>query len=267
MTLPKSLSHADVDVPTPDGAADAYLVRPAGDATVPAVLMFMDAIGLRPRMREMADRVAERGCAVLVPNLFYRGGRAPVVPDVVERLQGEDRGTVFEELGPFMSALTPEVSARDTQAFVDFLDAQPGIDASRLLTVGYCMGGNRALRAAAQLGDRVVAAASFHGGNLAPDEPDGAQHGAPRIRGEVYAAHADADPSMPAEQIARLEQALTDAGVTHTSELYEGAHHGWTMSDMPVHDAAGEQRHWDALLELVDRTLVGADPRGAGQGA
>ena len=257
-TAAPSLSRRTVDVPTPDGTADAYLVRPAGDATVPAVLLFMDAIGLRPRLSEMADRIAAQGYAVLVPNLFYRGGRAPVVPDVVARLQGEDRATVFQELGPFMSALTPDVSARDTQAFVDFLDAQPDVDASRLATTGYCMGGNRSLRAAAQLGDRVVAAASFHGGNLAPDEADGAQHGAPQVRAELYLAHADEDPSMPPEQVERLERALSDAGVAYTSEVYAGAHHGWTMSDMPVHDDAGEQRHWDALLGLLDRRLQGA---------
>ena len=72
-----------------------------------------------------------------------------------------------------------------------------------------------------------------------------------RIR--VYAAHADQDPSAPPEQIERLEAALRDAGVTFTSELYEGAHHGWTMSDMQVYDAAGEQRHWDNLLGLLER--------------
>lgn len=259
MSTPLTLTRRDVDVPTPDGTADAYLVLPehaADGAPVPAVLVFMDAVGLRPRMREMADRIAERGCAVLVPNLFYRGGRSPVVPDVVARLQTEERPAVFAELQPYMAALTPEVAARDTEAYVRFLDAQPGVDAARLATTGYCMGGALSLRAAAQLPDRVQAAASFHGGGLAPDEPDGPQQGAPRIRGEVYAAHADADPSMPAEQVKRLEQALTAAGVTHTTEVYAGAHHGFTMTDMPVHDAAAEQRHWDALLGLIDRTVL-----------
>jgi carboxymethylenebutenolidase len=60
---------------------------------------------------------------------------------------------------------------------------------------------------------------------------------------------------MPAEQIDRLEAALDAAGVRYTSEVYAGAAHGWTMSDMPVHDAAAEDRHWDALLGLLDRAL------------
>ena len=256
MPSPLALERRDVDVPTPDGTADAYLVRPAGGASVPGVLLFMDGIGLRPRLEEMADRIAARGCAVLVPNLFYRAGPAPVVPDIVARLQTEDRTVVFQELRPLMAALTPEVAARDTLAYVDALIRDGGADPSRLATTGYCMGGALSLRAAAQLPEQVQAAGSFHGGNLAPDDGTGPDRGAASIRAEVYAAHADEDPSMPPEQIARLERALDEAGVTYTSELYAGARHGFTMSDMPVHDAAAEQRHWDALLGLLDRTVL-----------
>lgn len=249
------LTRTHPDVPTPDGPADAYLVRPAGPGPHPAVLVFMDAIGLRPRMEEMADRIAAQGYAVLVPNLFFRAGRAPVVPDLVARLQGEERDAVFGELRPLMGALTPQVAAQDTRAYVDFLAAQREVDASALGTTGYCMGGALSLRAAAQLPEQVVASASFHGGNLAPADPDGPQQGAPRIRAEVYAAHADQDASMPPDQIERLEAALTEAGVEHTTEVYAGATHGFTMSDMPVYDAGAEQRHWDALLGLLGRRL------------
>ncbi|MCA1722464.1 MAG: dienelactone hydrolase family protein, partial [Actinobacteria bacterium] len=135
------LPRSDIDIPTPDGSADAYLVEPA-EGSSRGVLVFMDAIGLRPRMTEMADRIATEGYRVLVPNLFYRAGRAPVVPDLVARLQGEDRAAVFGELRPLMTALTPEVAARDTQAYVDVLATD------HLATVGYCMGGALALRPA-----------------------------------------------------------------------------------------------------------------------
>lgn len=155
-----------------------------------------------------------------------------------------------------MDALTPEVVARDTQAYADALAGQGGADPRRLATTGYCLGGALSLRAAAQLPDQVRAAASFHGGNLAPDGEAGPHRGAARIQAEVYTAHADQDPSMPREQIDRFERTLDEAGVTYTSEVYAGAHHGFTMSDMPVYDAAAEQRHWDALLGLLDRTVL-----------
>lgn len=124
---PPALRRSHVDVPTPDGPADAYLTRPAGPGPYPPVLLFMDALGLRPRLEEMADRIAAQGHVVLVPNLFHRAhraDRAPVVPDLAARLQAEDRASVMAELGPLMRALTPEVAARDTLAHVVFLDAQ-----------------------------------------------------------------------------------------------------------------------------------------------
>ena len=68
-----------VDIPTEDGIADAYWVHPGDERPRPAVLLYQDAFGLRPHLRSMADRLAGAGYAVLVPNVFYREGRAPGV--------------------------------------------------------------------------------------------------------------------------------------------------------------------------------------------
>jgi carboxymethylenebutenolidase len=251
-----SLTSIHVDVPTPDGTADSYFVRPADGGPHPPVLLFMDGIGLRPRLEQMADRIAAEGYAVLVPNCFYRAGRAPLIPDLVQRLQREDRASIFAEIQPHIARTRqPEIAASDTAAYVAFLDEQPEVAPGPMGTTGYCMGGALSLRAAAQLPDRVVAAASFHGGNLAPSDDEGPHLGAPQIRAELYIAHADKDPSASPEQQERLATALDAAGVTYTAELYDGAMHGWTMSDMPVYDEKGEQRHWDALLGLLARRL------------
>ena len=69
-----------IEIPTADGVADAYLARPDDDDRRPGVLFMMDALGLQPRIAEMAERIASRGYVVLAPNVFYRGGPAPVVP-------------------------------------------------------------------------------------------------------------------------------------------------------------------------------------------
>lgn len=57
------------------------------------------------------------------------------------------------------------------------------------------------------------------------------------------------------EQVGRLEQALTDAGVKHRCEVYEGAHHGYTQSDIAAYDPAEAERHWTELPALFARTL------------
>src|SRR4051794_26621375 len=165
------LQRDHLDITTPDGTADAYLSRPSA-GTHPGVLVFMDAIGLRPRLEQMADRIAEQGYVVLVPNLMYRGGRAPVVPNIVERLQSEDRAAVFGELWPHMTALTPEVAARDTAAYVEVLDEYTG--GAPIATVGYCMGGGVGVGGGAPLSDRGVAVAGLHRGRLPPGGERGA---------------------------------------------------------------------------------------------
>jgi carboxymethylenebutenolidase len=243
-----------VGVPTDDGTADALISLPAAPGPHPAVLMFSDAFGPRPRIAEMCGRLADAGYAVLAPNLFYRDGPAPLV-DLSGLADPERRGETFAELRPLIEALTPELAMRDAAAYVDFLSREPRVLAGPVATVGYCMGGALALRTAATYPDRVAAVASFHGGRLATDRPDSPHLLVDRITAEVYLGHADNDASMPPEAQRTLERALTDAGVRHRSELYAGAAHGFTMADTAMYDEAATQQHWDRLLDLLGRTL------------
>jgi carboxymethylenebutenolidase len=242
-----------VDVPTADGVADAYFTR-AGAGPVPGVLFYMDAFGLRPRLYEMADRIAERGYAVLVPNLFYRGGRAPLA-DLSGLADPDRRGEIFGQVMPLIRALDAAAITRDTGAYLDFLAGQEGVAASGVAVVGYCMGGTNALRAIGAYPERIAGLASFHGGRLATTEPDSPHLQVGRITGEVYFAHADADPGMPQEQIERLEAALDVADVRFRSEIYPGAQHGFTMADTAAYSAEAETRHWEKLFELLDETV------------
>jgi carboxymethylenebutenolidase len=249
-----STTMTTVDIPTADGAADAYLVRPDGDGAYPGVLLFMDAFGLRPRIAEMAAQIAERGYAVLAPNLLYRGGRSPLV-EPAELQDPEKRGAAFGRLQPMIRALTPARLTADTGTYLDFFAAQDGVAAGPVVIVGYCMGGTNALRAIEAFPDRIAALAGFHAGRLVTDQPDSAHLGVGTITGEVYFGHADNDPSNSADQIKALEAALDEAGVTYTSEVYEGAPHGFTMSDTAMYHQAGEQRHWQNMFALLDRVL------------
>jgi carboxymethylenebutenolidase len=241
-----------VQIPTADGTAEAYLVKPDGDGPFPGVLFFMDAFGLRPRLEEMAERIAERGYAVLVPNLFYRDASGLLITPE-ELGDAEKRSAAFGRLGPMMQNLTAGRIAADSGSYLDFLAAQPGVSAEPVVAVGYCMGGRNALRAIEAHPDRIKALASFHAGGVVTDAPDSPHLAVGSVTGELYFAHADNDSSMTADQIKALESALEDAGVTYTSEVYEGAPHGFTMSDTAMHHQEGEQRHWTELFALLER--------------
>jgi carboxymethylenebutenolidase len=241
-----------VDVPTEDGAADSYLVVPDTDRPHPGVLLFMDAFGIRPRIKEMADRIAERGYAVLAPNILYRAGRSPLV-DPADLEDADRRGAAFGKLMPFIQGLDTASVTKDARAYLDFFAAQPGVDPGPVVIVGYCMGGTNAFKVIEAYPDRVKALASFHGGRLATDQPDSPHRNVAGITGELYFGHADNDQSMNADQIRTLEEALDAAGITYTSEVYEGAPHGYTMSDTAMYDEGAEQRHWVNLFALLDR--------------
>ncbi|MEV6053765.1 dienelactone hydrolase family protein [Streptomyces sp. NPDC052107] len=244
----------DLDITTEDGVADAYLAHPADGRPRPGVLFYQDAYGLRPHLRSMADRLAVAGYTVLVPNVFYRLGRTPVV-ELPEFIDPAADPTLWERLGPVVSSLTPDLIKRDAGAYLRWLADSPLVNDGPVAVTGYCMGARLTLRTAAAYPDRVAAAAGFHGGGLATDEPASPHLGAPDITAELYFGHADNDRSLPPEQIERFEKALTEAGVRHTCEVYPGARHGYTQADTNAYDHKADERHWAALLDLLDRTF------------
>jgi len=121
--------------------------------------------------------------------------------------------------------------------------------------VGFCFSGTMAMRAAAARPHRIAAAASFHGGRLYTDQPTSPHHQLPRIKARLYFAHAVDDKSMPAESIAKFEEALKAWGGHYQSETYEGALHGWTVPGGHVYNHAQAERAFDKLTRLFAETL------------
>ena len=245
------MSHRDVVIATPDGSCDASLHTPSGSGPWPAVIMFPDAGGARPTFRAMAQQLAELGYAVLVPNLYYRAGE----------FEPFDLRTVFTDpaerarLGDLVASVTVEGAVRDTGAMLDFLASQPEVAGTAVGTTGYCMGGSLALRAAGRFPDRVAAAASFHGGQIASTAPDSPHLLASSMKAKVYIAGAENDASFDAEQFERLSTALIEADVEHTLVTYPAAH-GFAVPDNPAYDSNAADRHWQALQDLYGSTLV-----------
>lgn len=242
---------ATIEIQTPDGVADAYLTRPEDGDRHPGVLFLMDAYGLRQRIEEMADRIAERGYAVLAPNVFYRAGRSPVLP--FPDMSDEDaRADFFKAVRPLMGSLTAERLASDGAAYFDELAK---VSDGPVAITGYCMGARLAIRIAAAHPERVAAVAGFHGGGLVTDDPESPHHSLPKLQAELYFGHADNDQSNSPEQIAALDEALSEAGLPSRTEVYEGAPHGYTMSDTPAWNEEANERHFAALFDLLDRRL------------
>lgn len=256
MVLPAVASAMDVvarevQIPTPDGVADCHFVYPATGAH-PGVLVWPDARGLRPTYHQMARRLAETGYAVLAVNSYYRGARAPVLP---EGAGPGDPGTM-ETLRPLLAMLTPEGDVRDALAFVQFLDGHEAVDTQRKLgTMGYCLGGPTTMRTAAAVPERIGAGASFHGIRLATDEPDSPHRLVPGMRAQFLFAIAEDDDENDPEAKQVLREAFDSAGLHAEIEVYR-ALHGWCTADSPFHDEAQAERAWSRMQALFDRVLA-----------
>jgi carboxymethylenebutenolidase len=240
----------EIQIKTNDGTCRSYVFRPSGSGPWPAVLVFMDGLGIRPAMLEVGERLANSGYFVLMPDLFYRSGiYEPMDPHAVFS-DPEQRKVLMEK---FALATQANVMS-DTRVFLDYIAAQPDVKPGGIGTTGYCMGGLMSLTAAGTYPDRIVAAASYHGGRLATDSPESPHLLAPKMKARVYVGGAIEDASFPDEMKALLEESLTKAGVDHEIETYQ-AKHGWVFRDTPVYDAAESERHWETLLALFAGTL------------
>jgi carboxymethylenebutenolidase len=251
--------RSTTSIQTRDGQVPTSFFQPAlSGGPWPAVLVYMDGRGIRPALFELAERIASAGYFVLLPDLFYRAG--PYEAPSAQRFTAEPE---FRKhwLATYMASANPANVRCDTQAFLDFLAAQPEVRSLSIGTTGYCMGGGLSLAAAGNFPDRVIAAASYHGGNLATESADSPHLLASSIRARVYVAGAVEDASFPDEQKERLTLALEQARVDHIVETYPGAKHGWVPADSAVYDPTAAERHYETLLALFDATLKVAPPK------
>ena len=247
------MSRNSVTIMTRDGQVPTSLFQPeAGKGPWPAVLVYQDGRGIRPALFELAERIARGGYVVLLPDLFYRAGPYEA-PDGKTFSQDAELRKRWQE--KYMATATKANVRSDTEAFLAFLAGRPEVSSLAIGTTGYCMGGSLSLAAAGNFPDRVIAAASYHGGNLASDALDSPHLLASKIKARVYVAGAVEDASFPDQQKQRLIDAFQRAHVQHTVETYAGAKHGWVPTDSAVYDAAASERHYQTLLALFDATL------------
>jgi carboxymethylenebutenolidase len=257
MLLPRAanaqaVTETDVDVTTPDGTADCYFVHPSAGAN-PGVVIWPDILGLRPAFRMMGRRLAESGYSVLVVNPFYRGRRAPVVPEGASFQDDSTRGIVM----PLAGALNAETHVTDARAFVSFLDQQEAVDTDRGIgTTGYCMGGPMVMRTAGAIPERVKAAATFHGGGLVTDAPNSPHLLVPDMTAQFLFAIAANDDEGDPEAKNVLRETVANAGLQAEIEVYEGAMHGWCPPDSAVYNEVQAERAWSRLLVLFESALA-----------
>jgi len=225
------------------------------------VVIWADAFGLRPVMRDIGKRIAAEGYSVLVPNPFYRVAKAPVLPE--DKVSSFNFQTDMPKIQPLMASINaPGAAEKDAVAFVAFLDAQSQVNKGKKIgTQGYCMGGPLVVKTCAAVPNRVGAGGSFHGGGLVTDKPDSPHLLAPKIKARMYFGIASNDDMRQPDAKDKLRESFAAAKVPAEIEVYSSKH-GWCVNDMPA-DATGPiynmpdaERAWGKLVALYKAALA-----------
>jgi len=254
------VTETDVTIQTSDGMCDAAFIHPT-TGSHPGVIIWADAFGLRPVMRDIGKRIAAEGYSVVIPNPFYRVRKAPVFDDVASfNFQNQ---ADMAKLMPLMGSINaPGAAEKDAVAFVAFLDSQPQVDkAKKIGAQGYCMGGPLVMKTAAAVPARVGAGASFHGGGVVTDKPDSPHLLAPKIKARMYFGIASNDDQRQPDQKDKLREAFAAAKVPTEIEVYP-AKHGWCIADMPrdnsgpIYSKPDAERAWSKLVALYKVALA-----------
>ncbi len=238
-----------VEIATADGRMPTFVTHPEADGRHPAVVLYMDALGIREELKDMARRIGTVGYYVLLPNLFYRDGGPSFDPALLPT-RGPD-----PEMMRLNHALSHAQVLADTRALLDFLAAEPAASRGAMAAIGWCMGGRHALAAAGSFPDRIKAMASLHGGHQVSERPDSAHLLIPGIQGECYFGFAAEDPLAPPEHQQVIAEALARHEIPHQIEVHPGTLHGFTFALRHCYHKAAAERVWERLFALLHRRL------------
>jgi carboxymethylenebutenolidase len=214
------------DISTAEGRMKTFITYPGPGGPFPVVLFYMDSLGIREELRDMARRVAAAGYFVVLPDLHYT------------------------------TQLSIQRVMQDTAAMLAYVDAEPTANANLIGAVGYCMSGAFVLAAAGTFPDRIKCAASIYGVNLLTERADSPHLVAGRTRGELYFACAENDEYAPRLVMQQLDEYLARSGANYRLEWYPGAQHGFAFIErQDAYDPVSAERHWERMLELLERNL------------
>jgi carboxymethylenebutenolidase len=225
-----------------------HAIFPAAGASLPPIIVFMDAPGIRPELLQMAERLAMQGYYCVVPDLYHRLGRIRL--DL--RRRSEAHALVYRTLA---STLVIAQALEDTQRVMRFLKAQPEVRTGPIGCLGFSVGGRFAMAAAAQLGSTVAAAAGVCATGLVTEELDSPHRVLPQTRARLLLEFAQQDPATPATDIESLDAVLRSAGTRFEINVEIDTQHGYTFPSRPMFHAAAAESTWQRIFTLFQRSL------------
>jgi carboxymethylenebutenolidase len=242
-----------VDIPTRDGQMNSWIFHPDKPGPHPTVILYMDSVGIREELCDMARRLATVGYYVLMPNLYYRMVRSVDID--ADRLRDPAYAQTRDHMWTLNRSLSNTMIEQDTEAMLTFLHTEPQARSAKIGVVGYCLSGRFVFRVAGRFPERIAASASIYGARLVTDLPDSAHLLAKHIKGEMYFACAQFDDYISQEALDSIQGQIDQHQLNARIEMYPEAHHGFAFPKRQVYHKPSAERHWERLFDLFARTL------------
>ncbi|MEM7210437.1 MAG: dienelactone hydrolase family protein [Pseudomonadota bacterium] len=249
------MREAEVIISTAGGEMDCFTCHPEEGGPFPAIVLYMDAPGIREELRDMVRRLATVGYYVILPNMYYRIGREGHYGFDLAQIRNDP--TQLQKMFGAMNSLNNAMVVEDTSAMVPWLREQEAVAEGPMGCVGYCMSGRYVVSVGAAFPDDFAAIASYYGVGIITDRPDSPHLKADQVKGEMYLAFAETDSYVPDEVLEQLPGVLDSTGADYRIEIYPGTGHGFAFPKRDDYVKAAGERHWERMFALYDRKLRG----------
>jgi carboxymethylenebutenolidase len=229
------LRTENVTLQVADGTSmNAFIAAPSDGGKLPGLLVFQEAFGVNPHIRDVTERLAKQGYVAIAPELFHRTGPG---------FQGEY--TNFPACAPHMQALTPEGLTADAQAAFDWLQKNPRVLPNSTASIGWCMGGRVSFLANSVL--PLKAAVSFYGGGIAPSLlPRSFQQ-----HGPVLFFWGGQDTHITQDQIRSVVDVMTEAKKTYVNVEFSDANHGFFCDARAAYNETAAKQAWALAVAFL----------------
>jgi carboxymethylenebutenolidase len=238
----------ETEISTAEGMTPTFYAHPDGDGPFPAIILYMDAPGIREELRNFARRIADQGYFCLLPDMYYRLGTTRF--NLAKR---DDAMSVV--IKACMNSITNELVIRDTKDWLTYLNDHPKVSSGPKGCVGYCMSGKFVLSAVGAYPDEFAAGATLYGVGMVTDQPDSPHLLADQIQAALFMSFAEDDPLVPDNVMPDLKTCLDAHKVTYQLEVPSGTKHGFCFPERAAYVKDAAEDVWVKLFELYERRL------------
>jgi carboxymethylenebutenolidase len=238
------VSSQQVSIHSGTEQISAYLATPSASGQFPGIIVIQEVFGVNAYIRAVTERIARMGYVAIAPAIFDR--QAP----------GLDLGYTPTELElgrNYAGKTTATELLSDIRSSIEYLRSLPQVQPD-FGCIGFCFGGHVAYLAATLPDIRVTA--SFYGSRITTFTPGGGEPTVSKtgsIAGTMYMFFGLDDASIPPEQVAQIDTALTEHHVPHQIWQYPGAGHGFACDLRDSYNPTATADAWQHVTELFQK--------------